>query len=442
MIIEKDIAQLAVGSYVVKIIKQTGNASLKHAGFVRDFHAIEYLIHQGVKRVAVDTSRHLSEEEPTQEAADTASDQGSESEANSEREANVKPSPSADQKHKALNQEPDKEQVTSTENPHQLHSEFSREELIENFFEAKELFDEAKAVQTKVLEDIKQGRAIDGESVIDMTNKTIENIFSNSDALSCVINIRHKDEYLLEHSISVSVIMTIFAKYLEMDRQTISDLAVGAFMHDVGKINVPMPILNKPGKLTEAEFEVIKSHVVHSANIVNETVGLSQLSREVVANHHEKLNGKGYPKGISGDEISRYSRMITICDIYDALTAERVYKKGISQIRAFNILREIAAKGELDVKLVDQFIKCMGVYPVGSLVKLTSNKLAIVEKVNHEQPIKPIVRAFFSLSQNTFIETKDIDLAEDENQQIAQGVRADEFDLDMNKITEFLMMQG
>ncbi|TQV76895.1 HD-GYP domain-containing protein [Aliikangiella marina] len=421
MIVEKDISQLVVGSFVVKIIKQKGNYKLKSAGFVRDFHAIEELIHQGVKRVAIDTSRQFSEEK-------------------NNREKQAKEESLADNQPETHPESNVSQQQNKSAKSNQ--TAFQREVLVENFFQAKELFSEAKSVQAKVLDDIKQGRPIDAASVVEMTDKTIESIFENSDALSCVINIRHKDEYLLEHSISVSVIMTIFAKYLGFDVQTISDLAVGAFLHDVGKINVPMPILNKPGKLTEAEFEIIKSHVVHSANIVNETQGLSELSREVVANHHEKLNGNGYPKGKRAEQLSKYSRMIAICDIYDALSAERVYKKGIPQIRAFKVLREIATRGELDAELVDQFIKCMGVYPVGSLVRLTSNKLAIVEKVNQENPVKPLVRAFFSLQQNTFIEAKDIDLAEDKNQQIAQGVRADEFDLDMNKITEFLMMQG
>jgi len=411
MIIEKDISQLAVGSYVVEIVKQSGNFILKQPGWVRDFHAIENLIHQGVQRVSIDTSKQLPNE----------------SELKSHQENKIPASSKVKKVVKAANKG---------------DNNFHKEEMAERFFQAKALFSEAKAVQAKLLDDIEQGRAIDARTVVDLTNQSIDAIFENPDALACVINIRSKDEYLLEHSISVSILMAIFGKYLNLDRGIISDLTVGAFLHDVGKIKVPSKILNKPAKLTAEEFEVIKSHVVHSAHIVNNTEGISELSRKVVAEHHEKLDGRGYPLGKSAEELGRYSRMITICDIFDALAADRVYKKGIPQIKAFAILRELASNGELDPELVDHFIHCLGVYPVGSLVRLSSEKLAMVERVNQNKPLRPVVRAFFSLRQNVFIEAKDIDLSKDESQQIEQGVRADDFDLDMNKIAEFLMIQG
>ena len=412
MIVEKDISQLAIGSFVVGIAEQTGNFKIKNPGWVRDFHAIEALIHQGVLRVMVDTSKQL-------------------------------PSPAeveAAEHNKVVQEKKLAKEIA--ENDPAVEKKFERQTFVEEFYHAQDLFNEAKQVQGKVLDDIKQGRPIESDSVFELTNQTIETIFQNSDALACVINIRIKDEYLLEHSTAVSILMTIFAKYLEFDRQVVSDLAVGAFLHDVGKVHIPDKILNKPGKLTPAEFEVMKSHVVHSANIVKQTQGLSELTRTIVANHHEKLNGIGYPKGLSSASLDKYSRMITICDIFDALTADRVYKDGMAQIKAFAVLRQLAQQGELDSLLVDQFIKCLGVYPVGSLVKLNTDKLAIVEKVHPDNPIKPVVKTFFSLKQNTFLEAKDIDLALDENLQIEQGVRADDFDLDMNKITEFLMMQG
>lgn len=401
MIVEKHISKLTAGTFVVAIGKQKGRSKIKKVGWVRDDEAIQYLIKQGVISVKVDTSKKLEKNDSSLSI----------SEKSTKPVEKVKPKPRKKQFHT-------------------------------RFVEAKNIFNEAKKMQSKVLSDIQKGNAIDPQPIAQLTNQSIDAIFENPDALACVINIRCKDEYLLEHSVSVSILIAIFARFLKFEREIVEQLAIGAFLHDVGKIKIPDEILNKPGKLTAKEFEIMKSHVVHSQEIVDKTENLSTISRSIVAAHHEKLNGKGYPTGCTADKLSIYQRMITICDIFDALCAHRVYKKGIAQIKAFMILRELGQSGELDVELVDQFIKCLGVYPIGSLVKLTSNRLAIVDTRNPDLPTKPKVKAFFSLRQNTFIETREIDLAQATTEQIVKGVRADDFNLDMNKISEFLSSQG
>ncbi len=235
--------------------------------------------------------------------------------------------------------------------------------------------------------------------------------------------------------------MTIFARYLELDRETVEILAVGAFLHDVGKIMVPEEILNKPGKLTDEEFEIMKTHASHSIDIISKTPNIHQLSLQVAAQHHEKLDGNGYPNKLVGDDISLYGRMISICDIFDALTANRCYKEGFPHVKAFTILRNLAEQNHLDKNLVEQFVQCIGVYPIGSLVELNSNKIAIVEQRNPEDPIKPKVRSFYSVSEAHYEHTQNIDLLASDDF-IVKNVRADDFDLDMNKIVEFLLMQG
>ena len=313
--------------------------------------------------------------------------------------------------------------------------------VIIDVYKAKQLFDHSKEIQKKVFDDALNGRQLDVAPIASITDDTIEEIFKNADALACVINIRQKDQYLLEHSVSVSILMTIFAKFLELDRHIVQQLAIGAFLHDVGKIMIPEEVLNKPGRLTEQEFALMKTHVAHSIDVIRATPGISELSLEVAALHHEKLDGMGYPYNIPGDQISKYGRMIAICDIFDALTAHRCYKDGYSHVKAFNILRSLADKNHLDNALVNQFIKCMGVYPVGSLVELNSNRIAIVEQRNTEDPTSPKVRSFYSTAYNRYVMAEDIDLSKDSDF-IVKGVRADDFDLDMNKIIEFLLMEG
>lgn len=387
MITEKALDEVSVGHFVVDIVKQQASYTLTSPGFIKSDKVLAHLKKKGVETVLIDTSKTLVE--------------------NDELEQEV-------------------ERLTP------LHLEISK---------AQKIFNESKQLQKQIFDDVLSGREIDLAPVEDITNQTIETIFKNPDALACVINVRQKDQYLLEHSVSVSILISIFSRYLKLEKNLTQQLAIGAFLHDVGKIMVPDHILNKPGKLTDSEFFVMKSHVNHSINIIEKIPGISEISLEVAALHHEKLDGSGYPYKIKGENINQFGRMISICDIFDALTANRVYKEGYCHIKAFTILRKLAEDGHLDATLVDLFIKCMGVYPVGSLVELNSHKLAIVESRNQKDPIRPKVRAFYNAAEHRYVMTEDIDLTKTEDF-ILKGVRADDFDLDMNKIVEFLLMQG
>jgi len=397
MIVEIKIAELVKGHFVVDIVKQRGSFNLTNPGHIKNTKVIDNLHSKGVESLLVDTSKTLTFDEKGHVIGATTG-------ATPSKESNKSP-------------------------------------IILEITKAKKLFNESKNIQRQVFADAQQGRELNLTPVIEITNKTIDTVFKNADALACVINIRKKDEYLLEHSVSVSVLMTIFSRFLKIDKQIIQLLSVGAFLHDVGKINVPDSILNKPGKLTEAEFTVMKSHVNHSIEIIESTPGISELSLEVAALHHEKLDGTGYPFKIPKEKITTYGRMIAICDIFDALTANRCYKDGYSHLKSFSILRSLGKKNHLDIRLVDLFIKCMGVYPVGSLVELGSNKLAIVESRNDGDPTNPKVRSFYNAEHGRYVMTEDIDLSNN-NDYIVKGVRADDFDLDMNKIIEFLLMEG
>jgi len=389
MIEEIKISELRVGHYVVDISQQQGSYNLNKAGHIKNSNVIQNLISKGVERVNIDQSKT----------------------------------------------------ITSAKNTSSSKTTKDKSSVIIEIGRAKELFNESKALQRKLFSDALHGQELSLDPVIAVTNKTIDAIFENSEALACVINIRKKDEYLLEHSVSVSILITIFARFLKLDREIVEQLSVGAFLHDVGKIMVPEAILNKPGKLTDEEFAVMKTHVNHSIDIIKQTPGISKISLEVAALHHEKLDGNGYPFNVLAEEISEYGRIIAICDIFDALSAHRCYKKGFSHIKAFSILRKLAQSNHLDQRLVDLFIKCMGVYPVGSLVELSSNKLAIVESKNEDDPTNPKVRSFYSADKNCYENTEDIDLSQQE-EFIVKGVRADDFDLDMSKIIEFLLMEG
>jgi len=388
MIVEKNLSEVCIGMYLLDITQPKGKFQLTEPGIIKNRTIIEGFKAKGIERVLIDLSK------------------------------SIKPPASAPLK--------------------KNNETFFQQEVIK----ARLIFDQSKTIQKKLFHDAENNSPLDLKSVCNITDQSIELVFNNPDALACVLNIRNKDEYLLEHSVAVSVLISMFAFHLNIDTDIVRELAVGAFLHDVGKIKVPDSILNKPGKLTDSEFEIMKSHASHSISIIRKTPKISLLSLEVVSLHHEKLNGGGYPKGVKADNISRYGRMIAICDIFDALTSSRCYKQGYAQVKAFSILRSLAESEHLDALLVDQFIQCMGVYPIGAIVQLDSNKLAIVESHNRADPIRPKVRPFYSLGPNLFAVEDNLDLSAMTEAQIVKCVRADDFNLNMEQIMAFLAHEG
>ncbi|WP_448546729.1 HD-GYP domain-containing protein [Thalassotalea fusca] len=386
MIEEVKISELVVGYYVVDIATQQNNYSLSAPGIIKNKAVISNLENKGVTSVLIDKSKTILNDEKSTTRKD-------------------------------------------------------RQTIAKEVKEAKAIFDQSKSIQKKVFADALAGCDLDLAPVIEATNKTVDAVFNSPDSLACVVNIREKDEYLLEHSVAVCVYMSIFARHLKMPKKVVQHLSIGAFLHDVGKIMVPDEILNKPGKLTDEEFAIMKTHASHSIDIIKKTPGISKLSLEVAALHHEKLNGGGYPRQVKGDDISKFGRMIAVCDIFDALTATRVYKEGFTHVKAFSILRELVKENHLDHTLVEAFIRCIGSFPVGSLVQLNSKKLAVVEQRNSEDPTKPTVRSFYSVKLKHYLNTQDIDLSKSDDF-IVKSVRADDFNLNMKEITELLLMEG
>ncbi|NQY50475.1 MAG: DUF3391 domain-containing protein, partial [Colwellia sp.] len=229
MLIEKKISELTVGHYVVKIINQADNFSLTAAGHIKSQAVIKHLKSKNVHCVLIDDSKTIA-----------ASNEKTES-------THIKPSP------------------------------LNREQLEQ----AKEIFNQSKSIQKKLFSDALSGSSLNLSPVIEVTNKSIDAIFNCPDALACMLNIREKDEYLLEHSVAVSVYITLFGRYLGLERDIIEQLSIGAFLHDIGKIKIPDEILNKPGKLTDDEFTIMKTHANHSIDIIKATPGISAPSLEV-----------------------------------------------------------------------------------------------------------------------------------------------------------------
>ena len=259
---------------------------------------------------------------------------------------------------------------------------------------ARNLHSEANRIVRDMMGDIRLGKQIQLEQIEPLVERIVDSIFRQQDAMLPLARLKDHDEYTFQHSVSVCTLMTSFARTLKLPRDIIHEIAVGALLHDVGKAKVPDQILNKPAKLTDAEFAKMKSHVVQSKIILQGTPGISQIALDVAAQHHERFDGTGYPNKLKGDEISLYGQMGAIVDVYDAITSNRVYHKGMAPTEALRKLLEWS-KFHFNPTLVQAFIRAVGIYPTGSLVRLESRRLAVVQAQNPENLMQPVVKVIF-----------------------------------------------
>jgi HD-GYP domain-containing protein (c-di-GMP phosphodiesterase class II) len=209
-------------------------------------------------------------------------------------------------------------------------------------------------------------------------------------------------------------------------------LTLTGFLHDIGKVKIPDEILHKPGSLNDQEMTIMRDHVYYGTKVLIE-MGIPASIVKTIGQHHERLDGYGYPDGLRGDEITQFGRMIAIVDTYDAITADRCYKAGVSSRKALQILLHDAPE-KYDEVLVTQFVQCIGIFPSGSLVKLNNEKIAMVLRQNPVHATKPIVKVFYSVRGNHYLEPKELDLAAANNGvKIVDAVIASDFKLDFNK---------
>ena len=277
-----------------------------------------------------------------------------------------------------------------------------------SFERAHALHREANQIVRDMLGDIRLGKQIEMEKVEPLVGRIVDSIFTQQDALLPLARLKQHDNYTFQHSVSVCALMTAFARTLEVPHETIREIAVGALLHDVGKARVPDEILNKPGKLTDAEFDRMKSHVVQSKIILQATPGISPIALDVAAQHHERFDGSGYPNKLAGQGISLYGRMGAIVDVYDAITSDRVYHKGMAPTEALRKLLDWSAN-HFEPRLVKAFIRSVGIYPTGALVRLESKRLAVVQAQHDDKPMQPTVKLIFHTAGH-YLRPEDVDL--------------------------------
>jgi len=280
----------------------------------------------------------------------------------------------------------------------------------EEMGKAKKIHAEANQIIHNIMRDVRLGEQVRLEQVEPVVEKLTDSILRNGNALLSLCLVKNKDDYTFQHSVSVCALHVSFCRAVGMDAETIRLAGIGGLLHDIGKVKVPGEILNKPGRLEEDEFAVMKSHVTESKKILDRTAGISETSIQVAFEHHERHDGSGYPRGLKGEAISKMGKMAAICDVYDAITSDRVYHKGMAPHEALRKIFEWS-KFHFDPALVQLFMRTIGIYPVGTLVMLESGRIGVVLEQSSGNLLQPTVRVFYDGRRRQYLPPQDIDLS-------------------------------
>ncbi len=268
----------------------------------------------------------------------------------------------------------------------------------------------SKQAVVSMFQEVRMGKAISSEAAGELVDEIASSVMRNPGALISLARLKTADDYTYMHSVAVCALMVALAQQLGLDEEQTRQAGMGGLLHDLGKALMPMEVLNKPGKLTDAEFAIIKTHPVEGHRLLLEGGSVGAVPLDVCLHHHEKMDGSGYPKRLKDEDISLYAKMGAVCDVYDAITSNRPYKSGWDPAESIRKMTEWA-NGHFDPRVFQAFVKSIGIYPTGSLVKLASGRLAVVVEQSEKSLLAPRLRVFFSTKSQTYIKPELLDLS-------------------------------
>ena len=280
----------------------------------------------------------------------------------------------------------------------------------EEFHRAAQICKSAKRAISNMFLDARMGRAIDQTVARDVSEEIADSVTRNAGALISLARLKTTDDYSYMHSVAVCALMVALGRQLGMSDEEARAAGFAGLLHDIGKMDVPLEVLNKPGRLTDPEFAVVRRHPVDGhARLV--AAGITdEAALDVCLHHHEKLDGTGYPEALAGEQISLLARMGAICDIYDAITSNRPYKAGWDPSESIKRMAQWVGT-HLDNRVFQAFVRSLGIYPIGSLVMLNSHKLAVVVDQSKSSLLKPWVKTVYSTTSGQRVVPELIDLS-------------------------------
>lgn len=284
----------------------------------------------------------------------------------------------------------------------------ARVALEEEIRHAALLCSRAKAAVVSMFRDARMGQAIDTAHASDLVDEISASVLRHPNALLSLVRLKTSDEYTYMHSVAVCALMIALARQLELPDPLVREAGLAGLLHDIGKMAVPDPILNKPGKLTDQEFGLVRRHPQNGARMLLDCRQVSALVVDVCLHHHERIDGTGYPFGLAQEQISLLARMGAVCDVYDAITSDRPYNKGWNAAEAIRRMAEW--NGHFDPQVFRAFVKAVGIYPVGALVRLESGRLGVVLEQHGRSLLTPRVKVFFSARSKVPIPQQVVDL--------------------------------
>lgn len=320
-------------------------------------------------------------------------------------------------------------------------AKFNKGLFTEHLFEARKSRDMTRTYIDNMLSDARMGKIVDTQKAKSLVAELARNLAVSTDATVWLTQLKERDEYTAIHSLNVCVLSLTFGRALKLPENELNELGLGALLHDIGKMRVPLKVLNKPGKLTPDEFEIMKSHPGMGYELIRNDKNLSADVKTIVRNHHERLNGQGYPDKLVEENISYFTKIVSITDVYDAITSDRCYHDGMTPHDALKNLYEWMPNN-FDSSLVESFIRTIGIYPVGSIVEFQTGHIGIVVSLNESHRLKPVVMLIMNSDKEYYPKRKLVNLASSiwekskGKPEISRILDPKEFNIDVKKIID------
>lgn len=273
-----------------------------------------------------------------------------------------------------------------------------------------------------VFESVRVGKTFNIGEICQSVNSIIDEIVASPHIIVNLSDIRTYDGYTFAHSVNVCVLSVILGLRFQLNQLELRELAIGAILHDIGKMKVPSKILNKPGSLTNAELAEVQKHSYYGWEVLRKHPEIPLLSAHIAYQHHERSNGKGYPRRLVDNQIDLYAKIVGVADAYDAMTSERVYRSGMLPAEALRLIKQLGGI-QFNQDVVNSLLELVAPYPVGSRVILNTREIGVVVDVNQAERSRPIIRLLYQPDGRRIDRNYEVDLVKERNLAIVRGLQ-------------------